>query len=255
MSTAAEQRKTFIIHLPKAAGRKAQVRHLLAASPYEAEVLDAVEGAVMSFEELKTVYSNTPILRPKYPFALNAAEVGCFLSHRKAWQRIVDDGLDSALILEDDVQIESRIFANALALAEAHVTTLGYIQFQVRTVKGAYRTLARTKDAELVAPRVVPLRTSAQLVSAKTAAHLLQITSRFDRPIDSFLQMRWATGIPVACATPSGVSDRTAQTGGSLISRKTPLREKLRREILRFSYRSQIKFFSALTRAREGEQC
>lgn len=252
MSGAVGKSKSFIIHLPNAVGRKAQVDHLLAATPYEAEVLDAVEGPAMSDEELQAVYSNTPIHHPKYPFPLNAAEVGCFLSHRRAWQKIVDDGLEAALILEDDVQIEGRIFANALALAETHADAFGYIQFQVRPVKGAVRTLARTREAELVAPKVIPLRTSAQLVSAKAAAVLLESTSRFDRPIDSFLQMRWATSVPVVCAVPSGVSDRTAQTGGSSISRETTLGEKLKREILRFSYRSQIKFYSRASRTQKG---
>jgi hypothetical protein len=28
--------------------------------------------------------------RPRYPFALRAAEIGCFLSHRRAWREILD---------------------------------------------------------------------------------------------------------------------------------------------------------------------
>jgi glycosyl transferase family 25 len=239
-----DQYRTFIIHLPRALGRQAQVAHLSEAAPYGAEVLDAVEGAALSDEEREEAYSGTKIHRPKYPFALNAGEIGCFLSHRAAWQKIVDEGLDAALILEDDVQIEDEVFANSLTLAEAHIENFGYIQFQVRPIKGAFRVLAEDGGRKLVTPTITPLRTSAQLVSAKAAAHLLQITARFDRPIDTFLQMHWITGIPLACALPSGVSDRTAQTGGSSISKKLPLQQKMRREIQRALYRRAVRIAS-----------
>ena len=31
--------------------------------------------------------------------------IGCFLSHRRAWQRLVESGLDAALICEDDIAL------------------------------------------------------------------------------------------------------------------------------------------------------
>ena len=31
--------------------------------------------------------------------------IGCFLSHRRAWQRLVDTGVDAALICEDDIEL------------------------------------------------------------------------------------------------------------------------------------------------------
>lgn len=239
-----DQYQTLIIHLPRAIGRQDQVAHLSKATPYKTEVLDAVEGATLSDAERAEVYSGTMIHSPKYPFKLNSGEIGCFLSHRAAWQKIVDDGLSAALILEDDLQIDHEVFASSLKLAEAHVGNHGYIQFQVRPIKGAFRVLVKSGDRKLVAPMVTPLRTSAQLVSAKSAAHLLQITADFDRPIDTFLQMHWITGIPLVCVLPSGVSDRTAQTGGSTISNKVPLRQKLRREVKRALYRRAVRIKS-----------
>jgi glycosyl transferase family 25 len=237
--------KSFVIHLPRATARRAQVEHLLQTSPYDPEVLDAVEGSALSEAERNAVYSAQAIHKPRYPFPLNAGEIGCFLSHRLAWQKILDEGLDAALILEDDVQIERDVFEKALTLAEENIQDLGYIQFQVRPLKGDANVLAEGNGARVLSPNVTPLRTSAQLVSAKAAAHLLDLTARFDRPIDTTLQMHWVTGIPRACAVPSGVSDRTAETGGSTISKRQPMWQKIKREFLRASYRRAVNSYSS----------
>lgn len=45
--------------------------------------------------------------------------VGCYLSHRKAWQRALDDGRSLALVFEDDVRISDADLRRALATARA----------------------------------------------------------------------------------------------------------------------------------------
>lgn len=239
-----DHQKTFIIHLPRATARRPQVEHLLNASPYKAEVLEAVDGSTLTEAEQAACYSVNPLHHPRYPFALNTGEIGCFLSHRAAWQRIEQDGLEMALILEDDVQIDAATFGKALTLAAAHIARLGYIQFQVRQLKGRFKLLEEDDCAQIVAPKITPLRTSAQLVSYKAAKHLLDITKQFDRPIDTTLQMHWATGIPLACAVPSGVSDRTVETGGSTISKSPPISQKVTREFKRALYRRAVRRIS-----------
>ena len=56
-----------------------------------AEVLPAVDGRVMSEAERGAICR--PVLhRPAYPFPPKPGEIGCFLSHRRAWERIVASG-------------------------------------------------------------------------------------------------------------------------------------------------------------------
>lgn len=72
--------------------------------------------------------------RPDFPFGLYAdligshfwgedrikpGAIGCFLSHRKAWQNLVDSGLDAALICEDDIELTEglgRVISAASAI-------------------------------------------------------------------------------------------------------------------------------------------
>ncbi len=236
--------KTFIVHLQRATGRKAQVRDLISKVPYEAQIIDAVDGAKLPAAEVDACYRAKSFMQPKYPFELNLGEIGCFLSHRKAWQQIVDQGLDGGLIFEDDVEIDPAPFARALALVEAHVQELGYIQFQVRTVLDLNTVFAQDGGVQIVQPMVTPLRTSAQFVSGHAAQELLELTERFDRPIDGMLQLYWETGLQLSCVVPSGVADRTAALGGSTLSSKQPAFKRLGREFNRIWYRAQIRKYS-----------
>lgn len=237
--------QAFVIHLTRAEARRAQVDRIVAVCPVPATVIEAVDGRALPAEEIDAVYSRKSLHAPRYPFPLSDGEIGCFLSHRKVWQAIVDSGLEAGLIIEDDVEIDAIAFSRAVALAREHIGALGYIQFQTRPVKGQFTELIRDDDVSIVRPLVGQLRTSAQIVSAAHARMLLDLTGQFDRPVDSFLQMSWVTGSPLCCAVPPGISDRTQQSGGSTISQKKTLTDKISREIKRSIYRFQIRACSA----------
>ena len=244
MVDSVDKYKSFIIHLKRSKGRMAQVQDLCAKSPFDAEIVDAVDGAKLTAAEIEACFSAQALVKPKYPFGLNAGEIGCFQSHRAAWQKIVDQDLTAGLILEDDVHIDPIVFGRALEAAKEWSAGYGYIQFQVRDVTITNPVMEQADGVTLLRPMPVLLRCSAQLISKATAQHLLDITRRFDRPVDTFLQMGWVTGMWPVCVVPSGVADRTEETGGSTLSQKQPLRAKFMREIKRANYRSALKRYS-----------
>lgn len=244
MEPAMAKYKSFIIHLQRSKGRKAQVKDLISKSPYDAEVVDAVDGRLLSDADIDACYSEKSFLRPKYPFGMNAGEIGCFLSHRAAWQKIVDQNLAAGLVFEDDVQIDYDAFSKTVKTAQAWSQDYGFIQFQVRGVPEKCKVLDTRDGVDLLQPSPTLLRCSAQLINRATALHLLKKTERFDRPVDGILQMHWVTDLRPVCVEPSGVADRTRETGGSTLSIKTPRLTKLVREWQRMVYRRKIVRYS-----------
>ena len=89
--------EAFVIHLARATQRRAQVERIVAACPLKTRVLDAVDGRAMSEDERAAVY-RADLHEPRYPFRIGPGEIGCFLSHRNAWQTMLDEGLDASLI-------------------------------------------------------------------------------------------------------------------------------------------------------------
>lgn len=133
-------------------------------------------------------------------------------------------------------------FADALALAQRHVEQMGYIQFQTRPVTAP--EIDRQGQAILMQPRLTPLRTSGQLVSRWAAERLLSLSEPFDRPVDTFLQMHWHTGLRLGVISPSGLTDRTEAIGGSTIGGRKSLGERLTREWKRSRYRAAVRRLS-----------
>lgn len=240
--------QTFVIHLNRATDRKSRVESLLQIAPTTASVIEAIDGQVLQPAEILKVYQRK-IFSPIYPFALSNGEIACFLSHRKAWQTIVDQGLDAALILEDDVLIDENKFNQSWNLACDFMRPTDYIRFPFQTREKPHITIAKTSASLLSSPRNTGLGAQAQLVGKEAALALLKITKKFDRPIDTLLQMTWVTNVTPLYVAPSGISEKSALDGGSLIQKKRRISlQKLHAEIARPIYR--IKLASMVRRMR-----
>ena len=237
----------FVISLERATLRFENAHTLLDQLPLDAEVLPAVDGSQLS-EDTKAACYQPSLHDPEYPFLLNAGEIGCFLSHRNAWNEIINRNLDAALIVEDDLRIDQSKLGAAIDTLVQSNQDYGVVQLPVRILPRDSVRVERSEHCSIVLPRVTPLRTSAQWVTQQAATQLLKATERFDRPIDTFLQMHWLTGIPLYAISPSGLTDSTEEVGGSTIggpkSRGIKF-EKVAREIRRAKYRWQISQLSS----------
>ena len=231
--------KAFILHLERASSRSATVQALCAALPIESEVLAAVDGARLSQQEVDQAYARRRF-RPTYPFALTRTEVGVFLSHRAAWRRIVDDGLDFAFIFEDDAGIDPAAFASLVEFVTLERSAWDYVLLPAQPIRNGVLVASRG-GLTLVRPEAPPLRAIAQIVSFAAARRLLDRTLPFDRPVDTLMQMIWVTGQPVLVASPSPVRDVSRETGGSTVQRKSmSLAERIGHEAMRPIYRAQV---------------
>ena len=76
-------------------------------------------------------------------------------------------------------------------------------------------------------------------MSPQAAKPLLKAIPCFDRPVYTFLQLRWLTGVSSKIGSSSGVYAIDAQLGGTTIGQKKSLREILR-EIMPPVYRFKI---------------
>lgn len=236
--------KCFIIHLKRAKKRKAYVDEIISKLNIETEIIEAVDGKLLTKNKTSEFYSKTPLFQPAYPFKVNNGEIGCFLSFRKAWQNIVDQNLSGGLIFEDDVSLNIDVFQNSFDTAMSWIKKHGYIQFQVRNIPKKSKIIKFNRDVHLLKPSPILLRCSAQLVSYSTAKRLLEITEKFDRPVDGLLQLNWITGVDVTTIRPSGVFDNTYASGGSNLSLNIPLALKIKQEFSRLRYRYDIKKYT-----------
>ena len=97
--------KTYIINLEKSVVRKQYMQELLSAYKFlDVKFVKAIDGRLLSEDERRAKFD---FARSKdlYGRELNAGEVGCALSHRKAYSELLKSDCQYALILEDDISI------------------------------------------------------------------------------------------------------------------------------------------------------
>ncbi len=229
--------------------RKPQVVKLQSALPQPAETLPAVDGSALDEAQRNAVF-RPALHRPRYPFRLRDAEIGTFLSHRRAWEEIVSRRLDFALIVEDDIALNPAEFSCAYDLARAHVAEHGYVRFPWFAKEAPRLEIARSGSCTLFSPRRTGLGMLAQLVSRPAAQRLLAASETFDRPVDTLLQMHWVTGVRPLVAWPSGVREISDRLGGSTIAGRKSAVQTIHREIMRPIYRAQIAIHSRFRQER-----
>lgn len=224
-----------VVTLRRCTSRAVNVMAIQQSCPLTCELWEATDGALLDTQTVAQFYQ-PKLHRPHYPFALRPGEIGCFLSHRRIWQYMVDNKIDRMLIVEDDVSFLPN-FAASLQQSIEQAVDGSYVQFQVRQLK--QELAAPIHSPMLHQPTLAPLRTSAQLVTLGAAEKLLRFTQQFDRPIDAAIQLTWLHGANVLVSLPRSLIEVSADLGGSTIGSKKskPFASIIQREWKRSWYR------------------
>ncbi len=238
-----------ILSLDRAIERRPQVNRTIAACPLSCSVVSAVDGNLLSDAEIRRVYQRQ-LHSPKYIAELRKAEIGCFLGHRRIWQRIVNGSADAVLVLEDDMQLQQPQFNAALQFAMADILPGDYLKFHAGEIRTQAAVLKSSGPHSLLLPVVAPLGATSQLITREAAQRLLDASVVFDRPVDTFIQMTWLTGVAVKVVTPCCVFEISRDLGGSTIGQKKKFWPWLQREFRRPLYRMQINRLSRLQEKR-----
>lgn len=97
----------FLINLQRSVERREVMEGHLSELGLEYERVDAVDGSALP-PELVKLYS-AQSARETIGRVLLPGEIGCALSHYTIYRRILEESLDVALILEDDVVLSSHL--------------------------------------------------------------------------------------------------------------------------------------------------
>lgn len=99
--------KYFVINLAKDVVRKNHMIEKLDSLNLDYEFIDAVYGLDITDNDMPSFYNAARAIKVRTSLA--KSEIGCALSHIKIYQKIVQDNLPYAVILEDDVTINADI--------------------------------------------------------------------------------------------------------------------------------------------------
>ena len=178
----------FVINLERSPQRLQRIKSQLDDQRVAFSRLLAVDGVELLDSDVTGLYSfDDPDAHYKQ---LNKGEIGCYLSHINAWQAIVDQQLDYAIILEDDVKLTGDI-NKLFDVVNQMPKDWDYIKMAEHSRKRRVEHRQSFADFERITYSKVPARTCAQIVSFEGAKKLLAYQHKILRPIDIDLQYWW----------------------------------------------------------------
>ncbi len=166
-----------------------------------AQFIEAVDGYALSDAE-RASYDRDKALNV-YGAEMNAAEIGCHLSHLKCYQAMLDQGHDTALVLEDDIECDAD-FADLLDSILA-APRRDWLVLRLQSTKGEIingdRPATRGDRVQMFRGRTLSrvragvLGGCAYLIRREGARRMLRYASRPFMPIDQTMDRYWENGI------------------------------------------------------------
>ncbi len=181
------QFKVFVINLDKSTDRMTFMRQQFTQLNIEYERVPAVYGKELSDSEINRVFDQKTNLA-KYDKVLNVGELGCYLSHVNCWNKMVDNHIDYALILEDD-SILDKGMSDLIDSVGKLQQKWDYIKLcHGRKQKEVIDPIALNDQFSLGTCLKLPSSTRGQFVSLTGAKKLLATAMPIARPVDIDIQ-------------------------------------------------------------------
>ena len=222
--------QVFVISLECSLDRRKRVQEQMAKTGLQWSFLNAVDGYAL--QNMPSSYQKNKVKRLQ-GYELTPGEVGCYLSHIKAWERCLATK-EVTLIFEDDFILEPQfenVLYDLLGIASA---------WDLVRLSGIYETSDRLLEARqgynLVQNLGEPCGTACYLINPKAAAILLENTADIYEPVDHYLEHFKKHGLHCLAAKPYPVV--LAHTKSTITDRpgREPVKglKKLMRSIHRF---------------------
>ncbi len=108
MIQAINQIPVWVLNLQRDHERRAFMQEQLNVLNVTYEIIAGVDGKTLSKQDLSHYSQQAAIY--SCGRRLGFGEIGCALSHARIWERIVKEGIEEVLVLEDDVEINPLLF-------------------------------------------------------------------------------------------------------------------------------------------------
>ncbi len=206
----------FVINLPRDAERRDHMRGVLRAAGIDAEFVPAVDGRALGPEDWAAHYDRARCLRV-YGLEMTASELGCYLSHYRLFERIVAEGMDVALIMEDDIEIAPGFGALVDELVAGPHQDWQVLRLFCSRPRAAAPSARKYEGRRLASLsngyalyrlNVHVLGAGAYLIKRGAAARMLAYGRRAFMPIDQEMDRFWENGIVPYMVRPLPVRHR-----------------------------------------------
>lgn len=193
----------FVINLPRDTARRDTMISRFTPLGAALNFFDAIDGRALTPEQLK-LYDGAK-RRRYFGRDLMAGEIGCLLSHRAIFQKMISENIDYAVILEDDVVPEPDFMDAISAMPRAPIKwdVIRFLGSQKVRRRGCRQIAPLTGRYALGRLPTAPGGAHGYMVTKRAAAIMLRHMEKNWLPIDTLQGRTWQTGLETLVLTPS----------------------------------------------------
>jgi len=192
MNSLPDSTTVFVINLKKDIKKKEHMIKLCKMFFLDCNFFDAVYGKFLSKEEIHKHY--TIKKSKKYSKkGMSLGEIGCLLSHKTIYQKMIDENIKQALILEDDIEFSNdivKIFDSIdLFPKNWELMLLGHHSHAGRDIEtwaSIWWQQNITKEYKIIRPSEIGKGTYGYLINNRGAKKLLSKLDQYYKPIDHY---------------------------------------------------------------------
>lgn len=197
----------YVINLPDDAKRRQDMHTRFDPLGVPLTFIEAVRGRNLSADETAACYDSAR--RRKYFVRdLLPAEIGCILSHKKIYEKMVREGVQKAVILEDDV-IPEQDFTECVNTLDSTPIKWDIVRFlgSQKVYKRGHRKIAQLGSGcyWLVRLPTTPGGSHGYMITRHGAEIMLKYMQRNWLPIDGLLGRLFETGLETLSTYPAPV--------------------------------------------------
>ena len=186
----------LVISLERAQSRREKVALELGETGLHWQFLDAVDGAQLNMPI--SCYPDKKVKR-LLGFPLTSSELGCFLSHRAAWEHCVRTN-QITLVFEDDFVL-SPDFEKELNLLLGYASDWQLVRLQ-GLVEVDFTSIRPINGHQLVHNHQDPLGATAYILNPDAATALIKHAQCIFEPLDHYLEHEKVHGVRMLVMKP-----------------------------------------------------
>ena len=183
----------LVINLNRSKDRLQKICSRLNELNVSFERVEAFDGSSLSDEEYdRLTYPYNHPCRVRFTRELTKGEVGCFISHRKCWQKLVESNENYEVIFEDDLYIsdKAKLFLtnkNWLPQNVGLIRLSSFYSMNNRLYIKDKSVLNSHNEYSIAKTLRYAIGTQCYIISKEFAKKAIEMSDKFECPVDEFL--------------------------------------------------------------------
>jgi glycosyl transferase family 25 len=199
--------QAYVINLARSRDRRVHMIAQLKKTHVHYEIIEAVDGRDLDLTDSR-------ICDPSVDSEFRPGVLGCALSHLKVYQRVLDDGLEAALILEDDINLPADLDELSDTIAQhikgAEAALLNFHSYRAHFTRADWVPLPSSRHLIQVVDKGSPWSTGAYVITREACARMAKFMLPVKCRADNWARFYKEGAIDrVRCVVPMPVENNT----------------------------------------------